>query len=418
MVTRNFLNMLTMALSAYGAVSCLPARTVNGETRYLCGIDNYSFPGRNPTNTVVLNAASAGISIGSGTTPPTENDYNLERTITANATASVTRTLYGTDSDGCPYTQFDITITNNNTNQTLTVTEIGYKQVFGKNYKYPALSINGVSSDVFLIDRSLLDTPLIVPPGDAGIITYRLRTVPRYPMSIDGVKLVSFTYGSDEDVVALIDAARAGTIDLQRDAGWRVGDLRRIRLESFTGGSITNSAQYVYLVITSFDEYNGAGNVVQIDFFNQANTRFRMRASATNTGGYAASELYTTTLPAMEAALPAWLRSRLISFSVPTGAGNGSSEIVQVPDNKLALRSEVEVFGTTTYSAPGEGTRLAIYRPTFYLTKEIYSGGSYASWWLRSPKAGSSTQFCAASTSGARADNASETWALAPFLLL
>ena len=43
--------------------------------------------------------------------------------------------------------------------------------------------------------------------------------------------------GTDAEIAALLDAAAAGSVDLQRDAGWAVGDVRRIPLRALLSGS-------------------------------------------------------------------------------------------------------------------------------------------------------------------------------------
>ena len=143
--------------------------------------------------------------------------------------------------------------------------------------------------------------------------------------------------------------------------------------------------EYVDIVITSFDEYNGCGNVLQFDFACCLSTKYRMNPTDTTEGGYGASEMKTVTLPALAEALPDWIKTRLKTFSVPTSAGSGSAEIVQVTNNKLALRSEVEVYGSPSFSAPGEGTAISYYTDSAHRVKTLGVAGESTSWWSRSP---------------------------------
>ena len=56
------------------------------------------------------------------------------------------------------------------------------------------------------------------------------------------------------------------------------------------------------------------------------------------------------------------------------------------------MLSEVEIFGSTTYSAAGEGTQYDYYKAGNSKVKN--RNGSAASWWERSPYASGSAYFC------------------------
>ena len=107
-------------------------------------------------------ANSEGVSFGTGTTPPTVNDYSLEAIISSGltvATPSVT-TVTQTDS----YLEATVTFGVRASVET-TITEIGYKM---------ACSIPS-STDTFLIDRTVLDEPITIPAGQSKQITYTIR---------------------------------------------------------------------------------------------------------------------------------------------------------------------------------------------------------------------------------------------------
>lgn len=414
MVTRNFLNILAMALQAGSDRGGVPGRAVNGEFRYFNGALSFL---SSPTKAVTNDANAAGISVGTGNTAATEDDWQLENTLTTGINITLTETAYGNDAPGIPYVQYSVTVTNTGS-EPITVKEIGYKQTVG-SVRYPGAA-NDSSAKVFLLDRTVLDTPVTIAAGDAGIITYKLRTIPRLYDTVEGVQMASFADGTDEQIAAILDAAAAGTIDLQTDAGWRVGDMRKISLAAFTGGNnVTCPAQDVYIAISSFDEYMGCGNVLQFDFACCTSATFRMNPTTTTVGGYAESEMKNTTLPALAEALPSWLKSRLKTFSVLAGNGGASpaSQTVEtVTGNKLALRSEVEVFGTHQYSPAGEGEQVEYYKtPNAGRIKTMGVAGSALYWWERS--ASSNDTFCSVSNRGDTHSGyyASYTYGLAPF---
>ena len=140
-----------------------------------------------------------------------------------------------------------------------------------------------------------------------------------------------------------------------------------------------------------------------------------MNSSNTTTGGYAESEMKTTTLPALVDALPSWLKSRLKTFSVLASAGGDSLDTVEtVTGNKLALRSEVEVFGAISLSHVVEGTQVPYYESANTRIKTKGLSGGAADWWERS--AGTAEYFCLVHQHGtATYAGASYAYGLAPF---
>ena len=216
-----------------------------------------------------------------------------------------------------------------------------------------------------------------------------------------GVTIVPWSTGTDEEVAAMIAAAHAGKIDLQTDGGWAVGDVRTITVSAFTDGVGTSHVQQdIDIVISSFDGYMSCGNVMQFDFKDSLAENGQMNTSATNVGGYGQSKMKTLVLPALVDALPDWLKGSLIEFSVLASEGNGSSTIETVTGNKLALRSEVEVFGSKTGSFVGEGSQIAYYTTDTNRIKKRGHSGSAAPWWTRSPFYVGNNYFCCVSGGG------------------
>ena len=227
-----------------------------------------------------------------------------------------------------------------------------------------------------------------------------------------------FSTGTDAQIVAMIEAAHNGDIDLQTDGGWSIGDTRTITVDAFAaGGNVSVPSQSIDIAISSFDDYMSCGCVLQFDFANRIVEPIRMNSSNTNLGGYGASEMKTTTLPALVNALPSWLKNALIEFSVLAGAGNQSSTIETVTGNKLALRSQVEATGTTYCSVTGEGAWLPYYRDSLTNRKKtIKSTGESKPWSNRSPTNDNSTRFAALDNNGNPAYcDASVVIGLAPF---
>ena len=92
--------------------------------------------------------------------------------------------------------------------------------------------------------------------------------------------------------------------------------------------------------------------------------------------------------------LPSDLQAVLKSVNKKTSKGSASSTI-NTNAMKLFLFSEIEIFGTTTYSAPGEGAQYPYFATAGNRIKRLANGtGSANWWWERSPFASYSVSFC------------------------
>lgn len=238
-----------------------------------------------------------------------------------------------------------------------------------------------------------------------------------YTVPLSYFRLEPFSSTSDENFVNLIQAAHDGVIDLHNDAGWHVGDKRSISISAFRGGGpVSHAAQTIDIAISSFDDYENCGCVMQFDFVDTLAAGNRINSSDTNSGGYGSSEMKTTTLPALVNALPAYLRDLLIEFSCKASAGSQSSTINTVTGNKLALRSEIEIFGARYYSKSGEGSQIPYYQTSANRVKKRGHSGSAKYWWLRSPNGNGTMSYVFVTDTGSSSSgNATTDYGLAPF---
>jgi hypothetical protein len=68
---------------------------------------------------------------------------------------------------------------------------------------------------------------------------------------------------------------------------------------------------------------------------------------------------------------------------------------------KLFLFSEIEIFGSTTYSKAGEGSQYSYFATAANRIKYLANGSGSASWWWeRSPYGSSSISFCSVNSGG------------------
>lgn len=117
----------------------------------------------------------------------------------------------------------------------------------------------------------------------------------------------------------------------------------------------------------------------------------QMNSSNTNNGGWTNCAMRTTHLPAILALMPAEVQAAIREVQKKTSAGNQSSSI-QTTNDKLFLLSEIEIFGSTTYSFAGEGTQYAYYQAGNSKVKN--RSGSAGFWWERSPRSSNTASFC------------------------
>lgn len=129
----------------------------------------------------------------------------------------------------------------------------------------------------------------------------------------------------------------------------------------------------------------------------------QMNSSGTNSGGWTNCAMRSTHLPAILALMPAEVQAAIKEVQKKTSAGSQSSSI-QTTNDKLFLLSEIEIFGSTTYSFAGEGKQYAYYQAGNSKVKNR-SGRAYG-WWERSPRFNTSTAFCYVRSSGAATANA------------
>ena len=140
-------------------------------------------------------------------------------------------------------------------------------------------------------------------------------------------------------------------------------------------------------------------------------TTYQMNNSNTNSGGWTNCAMRSTHLPAILALMPAEVQAGIQEVQKLTSAGSQSSSI-QTTNDKLFLLSEIEIFGSTTYSSAGEGTQYAYYQAGNSKVKNRSGSASY--WWERSPLSSSSTHFCGVTGSGiANANGASNSYGVA-----
>lgn len=124
-------------------------------------------------NGAISDSTYSGIAVGSGDTPPTENDYALEAKINGLTgsvnPASVNNVVYDAENEVLNF-YVDLTLTNS-TSDPVTIKEIGF---YGFTYYGSTIGqAPGNTRVPALIDRTLLETPVTIPAGEAAVIRYQ-----------------------------------------------------------------------------------------------------------------------------------------------------------------------------------------------------------------------------------------------------
>ena len=192
---------------------------------------------------------------------------------------------------------------------------------------------------------------------------------------------------ADNDWASIIAACHSGSVP----STWVVGNSKTMTI---------NGASYqVDIIGKNHDTYTAGGKApLTFQLHDCYGETKNMNGSNTNSGGWKNSAMRTTHLPAILALMPTEVRSGIREVSKKASVGGASSTIETVSD-KLFLLSEVEIFGSTSYSAAGEGTQYDYYKAGNSKVKK--QNGSAAYWWERSPYASNSTAFCLVDRNGA-----------------
>ena len=130
-----------------------------------------------------------------------------------------------------------------------------------------------------------------------------------------------------------------------------------------------------------------------------------MNNSPTNSGGWTSCAMRNTHLPAILAMMPTEVQNGIREVNKLTSAGDLSSTINTTAD-KLFLLSEIEIFGSVSFSFAGEGTQYDYYKAGNSRVKKV--NGTEKEWWERSPYKSQNVFFCnvGTGTGGAGANGA------------
>lgn len=240
------------------------------------------------------------------------------------------------------------------------------------------------------------------------------------------LKTVTWANGTDEEIVAMVEAADQGVINLSDY--WAVGDIRTVQLSamSATGVGESHSAQEVDLVLMHAGGYTlnaavASGRTTCSFIVGQKDslaTKGYMNSSGTNSGSWNGSARRTWCNNVFRNAIPSTLRAIFKQFKTVTAQTyNGSTNQTSV--DYFALPAEREVFDARNSCNQTEYN--ALFQFDYYKTasnrvKKLGKTGTASPWWERSPYRSDSANFCIVGSSGSANDSdASIAYGLAPF---
>lgn len=191
---------------------------------------------------------------------------------------------------------------------------------------------------------------------------------------------------ADNEWAEIIAACQSGNVP----DSWVVGNYKNM--------TINGKAYRIDIIGKNHDTYAAGGTAPLTFQMHDCYTETKqMNSSNTNSGGWQNSAMRTTHLPAILNMMPAEVKAAIRDVQKKSSAGNQSSSI-QTTNDKLFLLSEIEIFGSTTYSFAGEGKQYAYYQAGNSKVKNL--SGSADGWWERSPYSSNSTTFCFVSSDG------------------
>lgn len=172
MFTKNWYSVLMNTMMNTGKLDVVKLSGESTGSYYydnvITGLLSRSFHCVTPTLYKVLTTTSddGGVIFGTGTTPATVDDYNLSGDFISTLTASVAISTTGDNNSGAVITAV-YTLTNTGTSD-VTIGEMGL--ISNSNSTGYANSDSKV-----LYEHTVLDTPVTIPAGGIGQVTYTIK---------------------------------------------------------------------------------------------------------------------------------------------------------------------------------------------------------------------------------------------------
>ena len=333
------------------------------------------------------NYSAAQLTLGGTTTGTNAGSYTATFTPTANyrwsdgtTTAKSVAWSIGKAAGSLSISPTSMTLDTTTKSKTITVTRSGDGAISAVSSNTTAATVSVSGNTVTVTGKA---------NGSATItISVAEGTNHTAPANKTCAVTVSFLKDNfaDNDWSAIIAACHSGSVP----SSWVAGNRKMM--------TINGTSYQIDIIGKNHDTY-AAGGTAPLTFGLHdcyADTK-AMNSSNTNSGGWKNSAMRTTHLPAILALMPTEVQNGIREVSKKASVGGASSTIETVSD-KLFLLSEIEIFGSTSYSKSGEGTQYAYYKAGNSKIKNRNGSANY--WWERSPYGSDSTIFCIVDSGG------------------
>lgn len=212
----------------------------------------------------------------------------------------------------------------------------------------------------------------------------------QWKLEVIGIVYVyPFTIGDNLNDTDWADIDICGRLGMAQQF-FKVGDSKTVNI----GGT---NYEVQIIGFNHDDKVSGGKAAYSFQLVDCLNQTQQMNTSNTNTGGWNGSAMRGR-MSTYKSQLPAALRNVIKTVKKKSGTGGGSSSGTQQTNDDLFLLSEIEIFGTTTYSVAGEGTQYEWYKAGNSRIKKVNGSAYY--WWERSPYSGNTNYFCCVYSSG------------------
>ena len=212
----------------------------------------------------------------------------------------------------------------------------------------------------------------------------------QWKLEVIGIVYVyPFTIGDNLNDTDWADIDICGRLGMAQQF-FKVGDSKTVNI----GGT---NYEVQIIGFNHDDKVSGGKAAYSFQLVDCLNQTQQMNTSNTNTGGWNGSAMRGR-MSTYKSQLPAALRNVIKTVKKKSGTGGGSSSGARQTNDDLFLLSEIEIFGTTTYSVAGEGTQYEWYKAGNSRIKKVNGSANY--WWERSPYSGNTNYFCLVDSSG------------------
>ena len=333
------------------------------------------------------NYSAAQLTLGGVTSGTNAGSYNATFTPTANyrwsdgtTTAKTVSWTIGKAAGSLSISPTSMTLDMSSTSKTIAVTRAGDGTISATSSNTAAATVSVSGTTVTVTGKANGSATITVSVG-AGTN----HTAPANKTCAVTVSFLDDTFANN-DWSAIIAACQSGSVP----STWVVGNSKTM--------TINGTSYQIDIIGKNHDTYTAGGTApLTFQLHDCYGTKYQMNSSNTNSGGWTSCAMRSTHLPAILALMPSEVQAGIKEVNKLTSAGSQSSTINTTAD-KLFLLSEIEIFGSTTYSKSGEGSQYAYYSAGNSKVKN-FSGSAYY-WWERSPNGSDSTSFCAVNSSG------------------